>query len=489
MTGLEDDDTVAALRAELGARIATLTPPTQLYETVRRRHRRQQAAAVAGVAAAVLVGVGVPAGLTRSTAAPAAPAATPPTPPPAPCISTSAPGPGPTLPPAVPASRLPRQTGVRGSLAGDHALVDAATVAAWQGFQREAVDQTNGARKMAAATVRVRLVERAGDGVLALATATDVTGRWQAAEWLTGSGRTLVPVGGRADAPASGDFDRRLGQLYWGDDPLYISAQQVCGVTYGVVLAPPDATATITGPPHIGADARPVPGPSRPLPIIGGLAVVPVPDAAGSTVAVFRDGTVLATRALDAEGGFGSHDRRGPTAEQIAQAVRDSPRPVSADLLRQVVPFAAQELTRRTTDRVTGVRVVWSGRWTGGQPAVLLALRVPSGADYLTFTVRMPYHGGTSYSSEFSGLLPAGRLDGTVFTWRSGTILEVIDPRAAQAEADLDDGRTIPVPLTDGGGRAVVPGGRAKVTEVRTYDSGGTELGHATPGSVLLDLP
>jgi hypothetical protein len=102
----------------------------------------------------------------------------------------------------------------------------------------------------------------------------------------------------------------------------------------------------------------------------------------------------------------------------------------------------------------------------------------------------MPAQGGsTSYSSEFFGLLPAGRLGDTVFTWRSGTTLAVIDPRAARAEADLDDDRTIPVPLTEGAGLVVVPGGRAKVTEVRTYDSGGTELGHATPGSVLLDLP
>ncbi|HVE28656.1 MAG TPA: hypothetical protein VNC80_01180, partial [Mycobacteriales bacterium] len=64
--------------------------------------------------------------------------------------------------------------------------MDAAAVAGWQGFQREAVDQTNGARTMAAGTVRVRFVERAGAGILALATATDTTGRWQAVEWVTG---------------------------------------------------------------------------------------------------------------------------------------------------------------------------------------------------------------------------------------------------------------------------------------------------------------
>jgi hypothetical protein len=490
VTGPEHDDTVAALRAELGARIATLTPPIELYETVRRRHRRRQAAAVAGVAAAVLVGVGVPVGLARSTAAPAATTPTP-TRPAVPCIGASTPGPGaPTVPPPVPASRLPGQPGVLGSLAGDRALVDAAAVAGWQGFQREAVDQTNGARTMAAGTVRVRFVERAGAGILALATATDTTGRWQAVEWVTGSGRTQVPVGGRADVPGPGDYDRRLGQLYWGDDPLYIAAQQVCGVTYGVVLAPPDATATITGTPHIGADARPVPGPSRSVAVSGGLAVVPVPDAAGATVTVSRGGTVLATRALDAERGFGSGGRRGATAEQIAQAVRDGPRSASADLVRAVVPWIADDAVRRITDRVTGVRVVWGGRWTHRQPGALIALRLPSGADYLAFVVRMPAQGGsTSYSSEFSGLLPAGRLGDTVFTWRSGTTLAVIDPRAAWAEADLDDDRTIPVPLTDGAGLVVVPGGRAKVTEVRTYDSGGTELGHATPGSVLLDLP
>jgi hypothetical protein len=96
---------------------------------------------------------------------------------------------------------------------------------------------------------------------------------------------------------------------------------------------------------------------------------------------------------------------------------------------------------------------------------------------------------GSGVTFQFGGMLPAGQLGDTVFTWRSGTTLTVIDPRAARAEADLDDARTIPVPLTGGAGLVVVPGGRAKVLEVRTYDSGGAEIGHATPGQVLRDLP
>lgn len=65
----------------------------------------------------------------------------------------------------------------------------------------------------------------------------------------------------------------------------------------------------------------------------------------------------------------------------------------------------------------------------------------------------------------------------------------MIDPRAARAEADLADGRTIPVPLTHGGAHVAIPGARAHVLVVRTYDAGGTEIGHAVPGSVLRDLP
>ena len=255
------------------------------------------------------------------------------------------------------------------------------------------------------------------------------------------------------------------------------------------MLAPPDATATITAVPHMGSDARPVPGPTRPLPLSGGLAVLPAEQSAGQTVAVSQDGTVVGTHEFDVyPDGLPSPDR-GPTAAQVAAAVRDSPGPVSANLLTRLVQFGARDLLARTSDRVTGVRVLWAGPWTHREPGVLLALRLPSGAEYVLFSGTPPHGSADALSFQFATLLPAGQLDDTVYTWRSGTTLSVVDPRAARPEADLDDSSTIPVPLTGGAGLVLVPGGRAKVLQVRTYDAAGSELGRATPGLVGRPLP
>ncbi|HST64507.1 MAG TPA: hypothetical protein VLM05_04900 [Mycobacteriales bacterium] len=94
----------------------------------------------------------------------------------------------------------------------------------------------------------------------------------------------------------------------------------------------------------------------------------------------------------------------------------------------------------------------------------------------------------SGFSIELAGLLAADQADRTVFTWRSARTLSVVDPRAARAEADYE-GRTIPVPMTGGTGRATLRESRIKVDEVRTYDSSGALLGRSVPGSVLRYLP
>ena len=124
------------LREVLAEQADTVAPPADLTERARRRHRtRVRLLTAAAAAAAVLVGVGIPTGLTlvRADAPPARPAPSPS--PPARCEPPSDPVPDtrPTAAP-VPADQLPRQTGVRGSLAGDRALVDAVLVAGWQGL-------------------------------------------------------------------------------------------------------------------------------------------------------------------------------------------------------------------------------------------------------------------------------------------------------------------------------------------------------------------
>jgi hypothetical protein len=239
----------------------------------------------------VLVGAGLPAGLTlvRADAPPAGP--TPSLT--GSCVSRTHPPPSAS---AVPASRLPRQTGVRGTLAGDQDLVDAVLVAGWQGLRafNAELNRLDGHRRtLDVRTLRLRFVERAGPGVLALVTAADTTGQWQAAEWVVRENGQVRPSGSWGGIVSSEDFERRQGSLYSGDDPLLISSEQVCNVTYGVVLAPPDTTARLFRGPQFDADThldRPPPGV---LSLARGLAVFPVDTSVGSSVAVLRDGSVI----------------------------------------------------------------------------------------------------------------------------------------------------------------------------------------------------
>ena len=76
---------------------------------------------------------------------------------------------------------------------------------------------------------------------------------------------------------------------------------------------------------------------------------------AGRTLGREGDGFKVAMSALDVHRGFGP-----------AYVARSAKSPID-------------DAVRRITDRVTGVRVVWGGRWTHGQPGALIALRLPSG--------------------------------------------------------------------------------------------------------------
>jgi hypothetical protein len=487
---MTDDSRVErVLRAAFAERVAGLEPPADLEHRVHHRHRiRVRLLVAAAAAGAVLVGVGVPAGLTtlRADAPPAAPTPGPPGPP---RPSWSPPGPLPAgdpcipvddnLPPPVPADRLPRQTGVRGSLAADESLVDAALAAGWRGLRRKWL--TGPPLTLDAGTLRVQFVERAGEGVLALVVASDADGRSRAAEWVVGRGRQLVPAGGTQGEAQDDGSARERGELYWGDDPLYVSSRQVCGRTFGVVLAPPDAAVQVAPAPRIGADTRPIYPPRAPLSLVGGLAVFPTAGPATTRVTLSQGRVTLASRVLNGTpGGF------DPTAlvsyADITRAVRAGGGAPDASLAKFLAEDAAAGLTTATADEVTGVRVPWGGPASGGRRVALVALTLPSGAAYVSAAIGT----GASYGGFYQGLLPAGGLDGAVLAWQAEGLLTVVAPAAVRAEILLGNGTVLPVRLAGGGATVTVPG---DVAAVQAYRADGGLLGRRAPGTGLVPLP
>lgn len=485
---MTDDDILGSraeqvLRAVLAERATALTPPVDLESRVHRTNRiRTRLLVAAAAAAAVLVGVGVPAGmsLVRADAPPAGPAPGP-SPSPVPCEPRSSRQPAAS---AVPASRLPRQTGVRGSLAGDRALVDAVLGAGWHGLQEWAKkpDMRGERRTMDVRTLQLRFVERAGAGVVALVTADDTTGRWQAAQWVLRESGRLVLADPVSAMVQSEDFEREVGQLFSGDNPLFITTTDVCGGQYGVVLAPSDATVEQRTMPSVGADGRPVYPPAQALPSRGGLAVFPI-EGPQPAITVSRAGVLLGSSTL-----LGTGRRSGmpglPSGE-VERAAREAPGDVDPGLAVAGVGSMSFGLDMAITDRPTGVRVLWGGRLRNGNAVVLAALRLPSGADCV-FGVRA-YRADQS-GTMLSGLLPTGQLDDTMFSWQDHDYVVVVATKAAWAEVVLPGGAVLPVPLTEGGGSVVVPKG-TRATLVRAYTADGSLIGERAPGTGLLPLP
>jgi len=476
------------LREVLAERADGITPDGDVYGAVlaRRRRGRRRAVIGAGVAAAIVVGgaaAAVPAvrGADRSL-----PAVTPsPTADPlTACVPPVLPGEKP--PPApVPVAQLPRQHDVRGSLAGNRAVTDAALVAGWQGILLNEGGlaglgaKTKGVTKhtMDRASLRLRFVERAGAGTVALATAADRTGRWQVATWVVGEGTTFRPTGGPSEQASASDLEPA--QRFYGDDPVFVSAYPVCGKIFGVVLAPPDATATLHDSPHIDADARLVTGATRALPLTDGLAVFPTTGGA-SRVSISRNGTVLATGSLNQFDGV-ARPGADPVRALVDKAIKDAPPGTGADLARLIVQLARHDLRDYTADPITGVRVRWAGSTNKGMPTVVVALTVPSGASYLADMFEEP--DGSSSGSGF-GFVPAGQLDRILYAYGDRSRLIVVVPKgAARAEVQLAGGRVQQVPLRYGGA-FVVPAG--KPLKVRAFDRDGNLVAEQVPNEGLL---
>jgi hypothetical protein len=457
-----------------------VTPSGDVYDAVlhRRRRSRRRAVAGAGIAAAIVVGgvaVAVPAvrGADRSL-----PAVTPTMDPLTACVPPHLSG-EPTPPPPVSVSRLPRQHDVRGSLAGDRAVTEAALVAGWQGIlMGEGRLAGVGAKHtMDPGSLRLRFVERAGAGTLALVTAADRTGAWQASTWVVGQGTTLRPTLGPSQKVSSSD--RVRAELFYGDDPVYVSAYPVCGKIFGAVLAPADATATLHEAPHIGPDARLVTGVTRALPLTDGLAVFRT-EGGASKVSISRGGAVLGTGSLNQFDGL-AKPGPDPLSAPVDKAIKDAPPGTDADMVRSIVQLSRINLRDATADPITGVRVLWAGSTNKGLPAVLVAMTLPSGAAYV---FDLSAHPDGTRGGSGGGLVPAGQLDGTLYALggRSGLIV-VLPKGATRAEIQLAGGAVQQVPLRYGGA-FVVPDG--KPLKVRVFDKDGNLVAEQVPNEGLV---
>ncbi|HEY7101349.1 MAG TPA: hypothetical protein VH573_06880 [Mycobacteriales bacterium] len=476
------------LRDVFAEQAAGITPDGDVYGAVlaRRRRNRRRAVVGAGVAAAIVVGgaaAAVPAvrGADRSV-----PAVTPsPTENPlTACVPPVLPGEKP--PPApVPVSQLPRQHDVRGSLARNRAVTDAALVAGWQGILLDeaglaslgAQHDRAAKRTMDPASLRLRFVERAGAGTVALVTAADRTGRWQQASWVVGQGSTFRATGGPGELATSGDLE--LAQRFYGDDPLFVSAYPVCGKIFGVVLAPRDATATLHESAHIDSDARRVTGATRTLRLTDGLGIFPTSGGA-SKVSVSRGGTVLGTGSLNQFDGLATAGP-DPLDALVDKAVKDAPPGTDARLVGSIVELARHELRDYTADPVVGVRVRWAGLTNKAMPTTVVALTLPSGASYLSDMSEEP--DGSSGGSG-AGFVPAGQLDRFLYAYGDRSRLIVVVPKGAtRAEVRLAGGRVQQVPLRYGGA-FVVPA--AKPLKVRAFDKDGNLVDEQVPNEGLL---
>lgn len=470
------------VRAMLAERAGDVRIPADLAGAViDRRRRRSRVTLVASAAAVAIVAAGVPLAL-RATGAQA----------PRPTPTSSAARPAPACPRALPpansaaavagTNQLPEQRNVRGSLGGDRAVVRQVLVAGWVGLVRSERDLAKLSHEAPhvfdPATARVEFVHQVGGDALALVAAVDPHRKWAASAWVTRvAGGRWTASGGEGYALTPGDFDRRLGQLFYGDDPLYLYMVSLNCARLAIVLAPPGSLAEIAAGADVTADGHVVRS-YRPVALRDGFAAVPV-DATTSAahVQVLQGGRVVAQRVVSDGGGVQA--RNWPSADGLATAIKNGRGRVDPSLATQAIGLMPYWLQAFHLGRP---EVIWGGTLPDGKPVVLVANVFASGARFVAeiHGLRGGFGGG------FDGVLPAGTLDRRVLTWRVGSAVVVVATRGVRAEAVLANGTTVPVPFSDGGG--VLAAGK-QLKSVRVYDAGGALIEERKPDTGLLDLP
>lgn len=444
MTDPTDTETQRALRSMLADRICALTPPTQVYDSVRRRHRRTRAALLAGTAVTVAAAVAVPTVVLRDRPDRAPTAAV--VPPPAPSVSDPASPDTCVWEPAQPAPGLRPQRDVAGSLGGDPRVVTAVLRVGWAALSRLS------SRHDDPATARVRMVTRDTDGwIVAAVTATSRTGGWP--------GQMVV------SGPDVGHLSTDQAGMLFGDSPpqdKYVGGEAVLGQTSCqrtriVAVVPPGSTGTATAVTWIAADLTPSPAPLTVPFGSDGVAVFAPPTFDTSTLVELRkDGRLIRSLHL------GGSDKRvpGPSAASILVAAQRAPGDGDAGLAQQLLTYAPRSLPVTQTD----VRVLWKGTTSTGATVAAAVSTLPSGARYVWGGMT---DGRRTY--RFDGLLAADRWDRTAIVYQlplPGDPLAIFV--AGEAEVHVRHGDSTGVEDVTGG--KIDPNGDGAVVTAFTRD-------------------
>jgi hypothetical protein len=474
--GPDRADTERALRALMQTRVWELAPPVDVYPAVVRRHRRGRRRAVLGaslVATAVLAGTSV--GVTAYR------------------VGT----PGPTAAAAA-------NDGPRGSLAGDGRLLAQARALA----QAQPEDAVGRLDRIAPGSARVLFADQV-DGFTLVLVVGRTAGQGVRPFWFgrtpgAGSLTELPPGGTDQDATslyggvqlaptgstaAAGDVE--LGQRYV--DPVAVLNRVMIGDrSFGVAVYPPGSRAMIVRQAGLHADCLLARAGKVPLPLqADGTSMFGIDRNDMPVVSVWQPpGRVTAKMlTLPPSTPTTTLDRAQVTAQ-----VRGTIRGTASD--PAISEVMHPEPTLRTVSGGRYVRPVrYVGLWAGPLPwhpgiAVLYGEQYASGATLLFGFYSVGVGSSHPYGRWAEGCVPAGRLDSVLVTQQvvqpDGPLIVVGPARAARAEAVLSGGAVVPVPLTEGGGFLVDPGGL--VVQVRAYDDQDRLLGVSLPGRGLVSV-
>jgi hypothetical protein len=434
----------------LAAYVLDVYADPNLYEKVRRWHRRRRQLRVTGSVALASV---VAAAVTIAVATGSLPQAAPR---PAPAAST-------------PTPVYTHPNGVRGSLGGDQQLIDSAGRAVLaESMGRKGSDPRPDSLRAfyAERTGKVTVVMFTGtskqDSNLTfhgLATRTG-TGRWEGT-WSSGPRRSAGVDVGRAQQ--------------WDGEPFLMLDTLVGSRTYLAIVVPPGVTAGLARGLDVAADGTPKKI-FWPVELHAGTALLDVSTGPSVSGQLSQRGRVIShwTRSGQQDGGgaYLADDSVYPTAAQQHAAAAAARGTVDPKALTEAVASLGMDAQRFAGAHMR-FRVVWGGR-IDGESCVLVAMQFDSGALLPELTC-LEAGGGTG--SVLPGTVSAGAMDRTVLAWSVTSQVQVMaPPGAVRAEIVYANHSTLPVPLDNGYGMGPQKRDGAVATTVRVYAAGGRLL-------------
>ncbi len=454
-------DVERELRLLMRDRVRQLTPPVEVFDRVRRRHRRsRQRAVLASALAVVAVVAAVPVVLR------------------------------------LPLGRTGHQVpATRGSLAGDTALIDAArTLAIRQVF--------TGMAEMDEDLVTVPFAEQQDGYAVLLVVGQRRRDNAYASVFIgRAPGSSGLILMNRSAGPSYPATDIRYARQYVAPQSLILtvyfrSPTGALGRPFGVVIAPPGDHVTISRGGTVGAGCQRADARTEQLPLRDGTALFSYnPDDRPYVRILDRRNRQLAALPLRT-----ARRPDGPSAHEIAAALRSGFRSRLTDwqLTNAALTLRGGYLVNPgVNEPPAGYLGLWAGavpgrvaiEGAGPGVAYLVGARYRSGAIVLLGLTSGPNHNSVDLWA--GGCVPAGKLDHLVLAsrlrnWPTQPLVVVGPPAAVRAEAVFADSTVAEVPLTGGGGLLARPG---EVTEVRAYDRDGQLIGTGRPDHGLVPVP